>query len=126
MKRDLWGIVKIVKTNRDYLIGAELIIETYCLLVLGIIANCDNLDQAMLRWSIYIRSINPEVRHISGHRNAIADMLSRARYKEEEILDLDDVDKEQIVRATSITQEERMQFLEEEYEEEFKEISTNP
>ena len=78
MKRELWGIVTSVKVDRDYLIGAEVIIETDCLPILGIIANCDIPDQAMLRWCIYIRSINPEVRHISGNRNAVADMLSRA------------------------------------------------
>ena len=122
VKRELWGIVTSVKVDRDYLIGAEVIIETDCLPVLGIIANCDIPDQAMLRWCIYIRSINPEVRHISGNRNAVADMLSRARYKEEEILDSDDEDKEQTVLTTSITREGGTQFLEEEYEAEFKEI----
>ena len=76
----------------------------------------------MLRWCIYIRSINPEVRHISRNRNAVADILSRARYKEEEILDLDDEDKEQTVLTSSIIREGGMQFLEEEYEEEFTKI----
>ena len=61
VKRELWGIVTLVKTDRDYLIGAEVIIETNCLPVLGIIANCDIPDRAMLRWSIYRGSINPEV-----------------------------------------------------------------
>ena len=64
VKRELWGIVTSVKVDRDYLIGAEVIIETDCLPVLGIIANCDIPDQAMLRWCIYIRSINPEIRHL--------------------------------------------------------------
>ena len=122
MKRDLWGIVTSIKVERDYLIGVEVIIETDCLPILGIIANCDIPDQAMLRWCIYIRSINPEVRHISRNRNAVADMLSRARYKEEEVLDSDDKDKEQTILTTSITWEGGMQFLEKEYEEEFKEI----
>ena len=49
-------------------------------------------------------------------------MLSRARYKEE-ILDSNDEDKEDsTILTTSITREGVMQFLEEEYEDEFKEI----
>ena len=112
VKRELWGIVTLVKTDRDYLIGAEVIIETYCLSILGIIANCDIPNQAMLRWCIHIRSVNPKVRHISRNGNAIAYMLSRATYREEEILDSDDEDKEQTVLTTSITRERVMQLLE--------------
>jgi hypothetical protein len=37
-------------------------------------------DVAMLRWIAYIKSLNPEVHHISGKDNAVADMLSRARF----------------------------------------------
>ena len=34
----------------------------------------------MLRWIAYVKSLNPEVRHISGKDNTVADMLSRARF----------------------------------------------
>ena len=68
----------------------EEIIEGDCLSNLGIIFSYVILDLAMLRWCIYIRFVNPEVGHISGIINAIVDMLSRARYKEEEIPNSDD------------------------------------
>ena len=31
----------------------------------------------------YINSLNPEIRHIAGKNNAMADMLSRARFEDE-------------------------------------------
>jgi hypothetical protein len=40
-------------------------------------------DLAMLRWIAYIKSLNPEIRHISRKDNAMADMLSRARFDNE-------------------------------------------
>ncbi|KAL3676832.1 hypothetical protein R1sor_026780 [Riccia sorocarpa] len=48
------------------------------------IANCSTPDITMLRWIAYIRSMNPELRHIAGKKNVVADMLSRARYADEE------------------------------------------
>ena len=38
---------------------------------------------AMLRWIAYVKSLNPEVRHISGKDNVVADMLSRARLRDD-------------------------------------------
>ena len=38
----------------------------------------------MLRWIAYIKSLNPGIRHISGKDNAMADMLSRARFEDED------------------------------------------
>ena len=37
----------------------------------------------MLRWIAYIKSLNPEIRHISENDNAMLDMLSRARFENE-------------------------------------------
>ena len=34
-----------------------------------------------VRWIAYINSLNPEIRHIAGKKNAMADMLSRARFE---------------------------------------------
>ena len=34
VKRELWGVVSAIKSDRDYLIGAEVVIETDCLLIL--------------------------------------------------------------------------------------------
>ena len=47
----------------------------------------------MLRWIAYIKSLNPEFEHIAGKDNPVEDMLSRARYEDEEgmISDNDDV-----------------------------------
>ena len=44
----------------------------------------------MLRWIAYIKSLNPDIRHISGKDNAMADMLSRARYEDEDGMVLED------------------------------------
>ena len=76
VKRELWGIVSAVKTDRDYLIGTEVIIETDCLPILGMISGCATPDIAMLRWIAYIKSLNPEIHHVAGKHNVIADMLS--------------------------------------------------
>jgi hypothetical protein len=51
-----------VKTDRDYLIGAIVILETDCLPILGMISGCSTLDIAMLRWIVYIKSLNPQYR----------------------------------------------------------------
>ena len=48
------------------------------------VSGCATPDLAMLRWIAYIKSLNPEIRHISGKDNAMADMLSRARFEDED------------------------------------------
>jgi hypothetical protein len=80
VKRELWGAKVALKQEKDYLIGAHVILETDCLPLLGMIANCDTPDIAMLRWIAFIRMFNPELKHIAGKDNPVADMLSRARY----------------------------------------------
>ena len=80
VKRELWGVVTAIKTDRDYLIGAEVVIETDCLPILGMMRCCTIPDMAMLRWIAYIKSLNPDIQHISGRQNNVADMLSRARF----------------------------------------------
>jgi hypothetical protein len=92
VKRELWGIVSAIKADRDYLIGAEVIIETECLPLLGMMRCCMIPDVAMLRWIAYIKSLNPEMRHISGKDNAVADMLSRARFGD----DITESDNEEV------------------------------
>jgi hypothetical protein len=49
-------------------------------------------DVAMLRWIAYIKSLNPEVRHISGKDNAVANMLSNARFRD----DITESDNEEV------------------------------
>ena len=51
--------------------------------ILGMVSGCATPDLAMLRWIAYIKSLDPEIRHISGKDNAMADMLSRARFDDE-------------------------------------------
>ncbi|KAL3676446.1 hypothetical protein R1sor_026394 [Riccia sorocarpa] len=84
VKRELWGVLTALKVDKDFLIGAYVVLETDCLPLLGMIANCSTPDLTMLRWIAYIRSMNPELRHIAGKKNVVVDMLSRARYADEE------------------------------------------
>jgi len=80
VKRELWGARVALRQEKDYLIGAHMVLETDCLPLLGMITNCDTPDIAMLRWIAFIRMFNPELKHIAGKDNPVADMLSRARY----------------------------------------------
>ena len=73
------GVVSAIKSDRDYLIGAEVVIETDCLPILGMMRCCTIPYVAMLRWIAYVKSLNPEVRHISEKDNVGADTLSRAQ-----------------------------------------------
>ena len=50
-----------IKSDRDYLIGAEVVIETDCLPILGMMRCYMIPDVAMLRWIVYVKSLNPEV-----------------------------------------------------------------
>jgi hypothetical protein len=99
VKRELLGALTAIKADRNYLIGANVVLETDCLPLLGMIANCSTPDIAMLRWIAYIRSVNPVLMHISGKKNYVTDMLSRARYSCEEEMETievgeDDEDEE--------------------------------
>ena len=76
IKREVWGIISAITADRDYLIGAEVVIETYCLPILGMISGCSSPDITMLRWIVYIKSFNLEIQHVSWKINAMADMLS--------------------------------------------------
>ena len=84
IKRELWGVVTALKNDREYLIGAEVIVETECLPLLGMITSCSTPDIAMLRWIAYIKSLCPEFCHIAGRDNPVANMLSRVRFEDEE------------------------------------------
>ena len=59
---------------------------------LGMISGCATPDLAMLRWIAYIKSLNLEIRHIGGKENAMVDMLSRARFKNESDMVSEDED----------------------------------
>jgi hypothetical protein len=68
VKRELLGALTAIKADRNYLIGANVVLETDCLPLLGMIANCSTPDIAMLRWIAYIRSINHVLMHIYGEK----------------------------------------------------------
>ena len=93
VKRELLGALTALKAERNYLIGANVVLETDCLPLLGMIANCSIPDIAMLRWIAYIKSLNPVLVHIIGKKNSVADMLSRARYVHEEEMETHEVDE---------------------------------
>ena len=60
IKREMWGIISAIKADCDYLIGAEVVIETDCLPILEMISGCSSPDITILRWIAYIKSFNPE------------------------------------------------------------------
>ena len=72
-----------VNADKDYLIGMKVIIETNYLPILSMVSECATPDLAMLRWIAYIKSLDSEIRHISGKDNPMANMLSRARFDDE-------------------------------------------
>jgi hypothetical protein len=51
-----------IKTNRDYLIEAE-VVETNCRLLLGMISSCGTIEIDILRWIVNIKSLSLEIRH---------------------------------------------------------------
>jgi hypothetical protein len=73
-----------IRSDREYLIAAEVVIEKDCLLILGMVSGCDTPDIPMLRRIAYIKSLNSEIWHIAGKHNVIANMLSWARFEGDE------------------------------------------
>ena len=84
----MWGLLSA--KNRDYFIRADVVVETNCLPLIGMIASCTTPDIAMRRWIAYIKTMNPELWHIKGKENQVADMLSRARFINEKVMQTDD------------------------------------
>jgi hypothetical protein len=114
-KRELWGIVTAMKVEKNYLIGTYVVLETDCLPLISMIASCTTPDIAMLRWIAFIRSLNPELRHIARKENTMADMLSRARYEgEEEMLATDPREVVGIEVNISSVLDEHVEFFREE------------
>ena len=60
-----------IKSDRDYLIGAEVVIETNCLSILVMISSCTMPDMAMLHWIAYVKSLYPEIQHVAGKGNVV-------------------------------------------------------
>ena len=71
----------------------------------------------MLIWIAYVKSLNLEVRHISGKDNVMADMLSRARFEEETMESEEEEVPEDYFTSENIFQVcEIRELREEEYE----------
>jgi hypothetical protein len=84
VKRELWGIVSAITSGRGYLIEAELVINTDCLPILGMIFGCNTPNVSIVRYIAYIKAVSRESRHVARKHNLVLDMLSRARYKGDE------------------------------------------
>ncbi|KAL3687049.1 hypothetical protein R1sor_013358 [Riccia sorocarpa] len=123
VKRELWGVVTAMKAERNYLMGAVVVVETDCLPLLGMITNCSTPDMTMLNWVAYIKSLNPKFKHIAGKANAVADMLSRARYDgEEEMVEESEDIGEQFYSVSEVGVNSVVGFREDLYEGEWLDI----
>ena len=80
----------------EYLIGIEVVVETDCHSLLGIISSCETSNIVMLKWIAYIKSLNPEIKHIAGVDNPVVDMLSRARFKGKNTMVMTDEEDESL------------------------------
>jgi hypothetical protein len=49
LKENCGGVVTAMKNEKEYLIGASVVVETDCLSLLGMITSCSKPDIAMLR-----------------------------------------------------------------------------
>jgi hypothetical protein len=77
----------------------------------------------MLRWIPYIKSFNPEVQHILGKNNAMADMFSRARFVDKlDMMDKDEEIEDGFFINTLDNGNGSTQFHEEEYDQELSQI----
>jgi hypothetical protein len=74
----------------------------------------------MLQWIAYVKSLDPEIRYVAGKCNVVPDMLSRARYDEEE--DPRSDEEEVSLDFTTSCARVLTTFVEEDYEGEFVEI----
>ncbi len=54
VKRELWRVVTAMKNDKEYLVGATMVVETYCLPLLEMIVGCPTPDIAMLKWTTFI------------------------------------------------------------------------
>ncbi|KAL3698204.1 hypothetical protein R1sor_012280 [Riccia sorocarpa] len=125
IKRELWGLVTAMNAEKEYLLGVEVVVETDCLPLLGMITNCTSTDMTMLNWIAYIKTLNPEFRHIAMKDNPVADMLSRVRYDGEEEMvedtDIDDIGTE-FYSIAQMGREDEIAFMEDLYDGEWLEL----
>ncbi|KAL2623969.1 hypothetical protein R1flu_008214 [Riccia fluitans] len=78
VKREFWGVNIALQNDKNFSIGIAVVLETDYLPLLSMIANCSTPDITILHWIAYVWNFNPELKHIVGKENVVADMLSRA------------------------------------------------
>lgn len=64
-------MVTAMKNEKEYLISASVVVETDCLPLLGIIVSCYTPNIAVVKWIIFIKSLNPGFNHIAEKDNRL-------------------------------------------------------
>lgn len=59
VKRELWAIVIAMKNKKEYFIGTSVVVETDYEDFVGMITAYSTPDITMLKWMIFIKSLNP-------------------------------------------------------------------
>jgi hypothetical protein len=77
IKKELAAMVRALKGAKGYIYGAQVIIETDCLPLIGYLNNKEVLDPILSRWMAYVHMFAPIFKHIAGKTNVVADGLSR-------------------------------------------------
>lgn len=73
-----------LQCDKNYLNKTPIVAEKDYLSLLGIFANFYTSDNAMLRWTDFIKSLNPQFSHIAQRDNPIANTLSRTMFEGKE------------------------------------------
>ena len=78
-KRELRGLLYVLKRFRRYLFGVHFIIETDALVLVHQLkgAASDVPGALIMRWIAWIRLFDFDIKHIPGPKNLVADALSR-------------------------------------------------
>ena len=79
IKRELRGLLFLLKRFRRYLFGIHFTIETNVLVLVHQLngAASDIPSTLIIRWITWIRLFDFEIKYIPGSKNAVADALSR-------------------------------------------------
>lgn len=78
-KRELRGLLYLMKRFRRYLFGVRFVVETDALVLVHQLngAASDVPGALMMRWIAWIRLFDFEIKHVPGSKNPVADALSR-------------------------------------------------